>query len=169
MLEALALAAALAALAASLLALKLLKKTRAEIGDIYALVYGVKNNLAEELMEARREFPLLLEREFEKRDGTARFRPDMLITEALALHPRAGDVMRAYKMGNCSGCSISTTETLAQGAPGYGVDIDELIASLNSLLDPKRPANAPLPGPTNAPDPATVGVIASSSIPFVSS
>jgi hybrid cluster-associated redox disulfide protein len=63
-----------------------------------------------------------------------RFEAGMTVGEALALHPNARWVFASFHLGGCTHCAISTEETLAQVAEGYGLSLDQLIDALNSLL-----------------------------------
>jgi len=64
-----------------------------------------------------------------------RFTPDMTVGEAMKLHPRAQFVFASYHLGGCSHCAISEHETIEQVCYGYGIPPDELLESLNSLLE----------------------------------
>lgn len=70
------------------------------------------------------------------------FNPDMTIGEAMQLHPRAREVFAGFHLGGCAHCAISEFETIRQVSEGYGVPVDMLISSLNSLsdLEPVTPA-----------------------------
>ncbi len=63
------------------------------------------------------------------------FRSDMTAGEALRLHPEAGIVFASYHLGGCSHCGINEEHKLIDICAGYGVPLDALIDSLNSLLD----------------------------------
>lgn len=63
------------------------------------------------------------------------FTADMTVGEALRLHPEAGLVLASYHLGGCSHCGINEYETLEQICLGYGVPLDALLGSLNSLLE----------------------------------
>ncbi|HUP44558.1 MAG TPA: disulfide oxidoreductase [Thermoanaerobaculia bacterium] len=62
------------------------------------------------------------------------FQPDMTVDEALAFHPAARWVFAAYHLGGCTNCGVSSEETLAQVAEGYGLPLRKLLGDLNSLL-----------------------------------
>ena len=62
------------------------------------------------------------------------FISDMTVGSAMALHPNARWVFASYHLGGCSHCAISSEETIAQVAEGYGVPLDKLLEDLNSLL-----------------------------------
>ena len=64
-----------------------------------------------------------------------KFRPDMTVGDAMKLHPEAALVFSSYHLGGCSHCSINEMETIEQVCMGYGVPIDQLIDSLNNLLE----------------------------------
>jgi hybrid cluster-associated redox disulfide protein len=67
-------------------------------------------------------------------DVPARFVPEMTVDEAMAKHEHTRWVFAAYHLSGCSQCAISSEETIAQVAAGYGVPLEKLIADLNSLL-----------------------------------
>ena len=62
------------------------------------------------------------------------FVPEMTVDSALALHPSVRWVFAAYHLGGCASCAVSTEETLAQVAAGYGVSLERLLADLNALI-----------------------------------
>jgi hybrid cluster-associated redox disulfide protein len=64
------------------------------------------------------------------------FTAAMTVDSALALHPAARWVFAAYHIGGCDGCSEAAGETLAEVAEGYRLDLQRLLADLNSLLEP---------------------------------
>ena len=62
------------------------------------------------------------------------FKKEMMVSEAMELHPEASLVFSSYHLGGCSHCSINGMESIEQVCAGYGVPVDDLIASLNNLL-----------------------------------
>jgi len=64
-----------------------------------------------------------------------KFRPGMTVGEAMELHPEAALVFSSYHLGGCSHCSINEMETIEQVCMGYGVPVDQLLDSLNNLLE----------------------------------
>ena len=64
-----------------------------------------------------------------------RFHPEMTAEETLNLHPEAGMVLASYHLGGCSHCGISGEHKLVDICHGYGVPLDALLDSLNSLLE----------------------------------
>lgn len=62
-----------------------------------------------------------------------RFHADMTIGEASRMHPSAAEVFMSFHLGGCSHCSISEEETIGQVCAGYGVEVETLLETLNSL------------------------------------
>jgi hybrid cluster-associated redox disulfide protein len=73
-------------------------------------------------------------------DGTQHFSPDMTVGEAMAVHPRVREVFAAFHLGGCAHCSINQYETIGQVCAGYGVDVDMLMETLESLMEGEKPA-----------------------------
>jgi hybrid cluster-associated redox disulfide protein len=63
------------------------------------------------------------------------FIKEMTVGEAIATHPEAGLVFSSYHLGGCSHCSINEVETIEEVCQGYGVDVEDILSSLNSLLE----------------------------------
>lgn len=62
------------------------------------------------------------------------FTAAMIVSEALAKHPKARWVFAAYHLGGCNGCSRANDETLAELAEGYRIELDAFLRDLNSLI-----------------------------------
>jgi hybrid cluster-associated redox disulfide protein len=73
--------------------------------------------------------------ENESEETPSQFTPDMTVGEAMKLHPKAQFVFASYHLGGCSHCAISEHETIEQVCYGYGIPPDELLESLNRLLE----------------------------------
>ena len=71
-----------------------------------------------------------------------RFRADMPVAEAMAVHPRVGEVFAAFHLGGCAHCGISHFETVEQVCMAYGVDSDMLLEVLEGLVAPEEAAQA---------------------------
>jgi hybrid cluster-associated redox disulfide protein len=102
------------------------------------------NNILERKIE---DLGLVVQRRHATSSGgpAGRFTADMMVAEALALHPDAGAVMAQFHLGGCSSCSISENHVLGPAAESYGVDVNRLLAALNALLDsggiPEKPSH----------------------------
>jgi hybrid cluster-associated redox disulfide protein len=64
-----------------------------------------------------------------------KFTPEMTVGQAMRLHPDTSLVFESYHLNGCSHCSINEMETIAQVCSGYGVPMDQLLDSLNNLLE----------------------------------
>jgi len=57
---------------------------------------------------------------------------DTIIADILQIAPDAFPLFQAQGM-QCLGCGRARSETLEQACSGHGVDVDELLKSLNEL------------------------------------
>lgn len=62
-----------------------------------------------------------------------RINKDTTIFAAIRSHPRAADILKSYDM-SCSGC-LNIMDSIANGARRHGVDLEKLLAELNTILD----------------------------------
>ena len=65
----------------------------------------------------------------------------MNVMDAIALHPKAADVLAAYGL-HCFQCAFNTFDTLEAGAKSHGltdIDIENLMIDVQELID-KEPA-----------------------------
>lgn len=58
---------------------------------------------------------------------------DMTFDQVLQMHPGAAKILAELNLG-CVGCLGASTETLAQGARAHGLDVEDLLAALNSRV-----------------------------------
>lgn len=58
---------------------------------------------------------------------------DMTFDQVMQMYPDAAKVLASFNLG-CVGCLGASTETLAQGARAHGLDVEELLAALNSRV-----------------------------------
>lgn len=65
----------------------------------------------------------------------ANFHKDMMVADAMAIHPRAQEVFAGFHLGGCSSCQISHEETIEQVCFAYGVEVELLLESLEGLMD----------------------------------
>ena len=60
---------------------------------------------------------------------------DMTFGQVLKDYPQVAPIFMKFGM-HCIGCHIAVTETIEQGAMAHGVDADQLVNELNSVLAP---------------------------------
>ncbi|WP_378953645.1 DUF1858 domain-containing protein [Pelosinus sp. sgz500959] len=58
---------------------------------------------------------------------------ELSISEVVESYPQTVGIFRNYGMG-CFGCSAARFENIEQGAAAHGIDVDALIADLNSIV-----------------------------------
>lgn len=56
---------------------------------------------------------------------------DTLIMDAVEINPDAADILMGYGM-HCLGCAIAHGETIGEAAQVHGIDVAELLHSLNA-------------------------------------
>ena len=64
-----------------------------------------------------------------------KFHAQMTVDEVMNFHSEASLVLSSYHLGGCSHCAIREYETLEQVCIGYGVPLEQLLDSLNNLLE----------------------------------
>lgn len=70
------------------------------------------------------------------------FIKEMTVGEAMTLHPEAPLVFASYHLGGCGHCRVSEVETIEEVCEGYGIEVDILLDSLNSLLEEREEVEA---------------------------
>jgi hybrid cluster-associated redox disulfide protein len=68
----------------------------------------------------------------------ANFTPEMTVAQAMEAHPKAREVFAGFHLGGCAHCAISEFETIQQVCDGYGVPVEMLIDTLESLAEEKK-------------------------------
>ena len=61
------------------------------------------------------------------------FRADMLIADALAVHPGVAEVLARHGAGGCPSCALRHSEGLEEGLANYGIEVSEVLAALEQL------------------------------------
>ncbi|MBN2546659.1 MAG: DUF1858 domain-containing protein [Spirochaetes bacterium] len=59
---------------------------------------------------------------------------EMNLKDLLSKHPESARVFAAYGIG-CLGCAMANFETIEQGINAHGINIDEFMKDLNSLIN----------------------------------
>ena len=58
---------------------------------------------------------------------------DMSITEIIQKHPDTHEVFRKFNLG-CIGCVAASFETLEDGLIAHGINVDEFLKEINSVV-----------------------------------
>ena len=76
----------------------------------------------------------------DKKAPSGTFHAGMTIHQAMEAHPRAREVFAGFHLGGCSHCGIAEYETIQQVCEGYGVPVEQLLDTLNGLMQDYSPA-----------------------------
>ena len=68
------------------------------------------------------------------------FNLDMTVADAMGAHPRAREVLAAFRLGGCAHCHLGQVETLGQICEGYGIESDAILEALEGLFDKEEQA-----------------------------
>jgi hypothetical protein len=72
--------------------------------------------------------------EIRQQGGRIGFDPTMTVREAQLLHPQAQQILAGLHLGGCNSCAVEPDATLAAICADHGVDEEQLMQNLNSLL-----------------------------------
>jgi hybrid cluster-associated redox disulfide protein len=82
-----------------------------------------------------------------RQSGASLLEPTMKIADVIAVEPRAREVLAQFHLGGCSSCAINEDETIEQAATNYGINIEHLMAALESLGNGEpSPSSSSRPG-----------------------
>ena len=59
---------------------------------------------------------------------------DMTFQEVIQLSPKVAEVLDRHNLG-CVGCLGASTESLAQGIRAHGLNLEQILADLNAILE----------------------------------
>jgi len=68
-------------------------------------------------------------------DTKPKFTADMIVGDAMELHPEAPLVFASYHLGGCAHCGVNRMETIEDVCRSYDIPVEQLVDSLNNLLD----------------------------------
>jgi len=67
-------------------------------------------------------------------DDDMSFNKDMAISEIIAKHPHAQNVLADHHLGGCTSCAVSGEHKLGDAIEEYGIDENALLTGLNGLV-----------------------------------
>jgi hybrid cluster-associated redox disulfide protein len=67
-------------------------------------------------------------------DDDMSFNKDMAISEIIAKHPHAQNVLADHHLGGCTSCAVSGEHKLGDAIDEYGIDQNALLTGLNGLI-----------------------------------
>jgi len=96
-------------------------------------LYNLKRTMEEFQAEVRRE-KMGLNFEIMKLQGHLNVTERMTIDEIKMLHPQAEQVLAAYHIGGCAGCSVDGSVRLSQAAAQNRQPLEPVLIELNNLV-----------------------------------
>ncbi|RIK37982.1 MAG: hypothetical protein DCC55_22560 [Chloroflexi bacterium] len=94
------------------------------------------NDELRRLREEVTETTAQLRVEIRRQGGQNGFEPEMTVREAQLLHPQAQQILAGFHLGGCSSCAVEPDATLAAVCADHGVDVQQLVQTLNRLVIP---------------------------------
>ena len=82
-------------------------------------------------------FPLQKLKRYTLKNMSNKITKDILFSELMEKFPEAIEILFEHGM-HCIGCTMSSYETLEQGALVHGLDPDKLVKEINKLLASKN-------------------------------
>jgi hybrid cluster-associated redox disulfide protein len=125
---------AAAALVTAYLAMRQVGAMDKRLSEISGSLHELRSAL-NEAREKSDEKLTELRLEMRRRAGERAFTSAMTIKEAMAVHPRVGEVLASFHLGGCSQCAVSDVDTIEGACQTYGIDQNALMAALNRLAE----------------------------------
>lgn len=124
------------------------RSLRESLQDVQRRVYLAQARLHELENTVQQGFQSL-RADVRRQSGATAFAPEMKIADAIAIDPRARDVLGQFHLGGCSACAINEEDTIEHAAMSYGVKVEQLMAALEALsngdvLPPRGPRHSGL-------------------------
>ena len=120
------------------------KDMKERLAQANSRVYHVRRELEESRQQAEQE-RMLLKFELLKMQGSLTVTPEMKMTEVMAIHPQAQQVLAGFHIGGCSSCSVDDNQTLGEAVAVNGRELEPILASLNSLVAASANGNGHVP------------------------
>jgi hypothetical protein len=70
-----------------------------------------------------------------KAQGDLKVTPEMKMSEILAIHPQAEQVLAGFHLGGCSSCSFDPRQSLGEVTAVNGREVEPILVALNSLVN----------------------------------
>ena len=67
--------------------------------------------------------------------------PEITLREYQKLHPQTGQVLAGFHLGGCSNCAVEPDDTLVKLSADHNIDMQQLLASLNLLVQSDQSQN----------------------------
>lgn len=103
------------------------------IAQANSRVYNLRREMQEAQEKAEQEMTAL-KVQLLKATGELKITPEMKMSEIVAVHPQAQQVLAGFHMGGCSSCSFDPRQSLGEVAAVNGRELEPILVALNSLV-----------------------------------
>jgi hypothetical protein len=109
------------------------KDLQERIARTNSRVYDLRRELLEIQQTAQQE-TMQLKFQLLKLQGELKVTPDMKISEIVALHPQAEQVLAGFHLGGCASCATDPGQSLSEAIGVYGRELEPILVALNTLI-----------------------------------
>lgn len=103
------------------------------IAQVNSRVYNLRREMQESQEKAEYEM-MQLKFELLKAKGELKVTPEMKMSEIVAIHPQAQQVLAGFHLGGCSSCSFDPRQSLREVTAVNGRPVEPILLALNSLI-----------------------------------
>lgn len=103
------------------------------IAQVNSRVYNLRREMQESQEKAEYEM-MQLKFELLKAKGELKVTPDMKMSEIVAIHPQAQQVLAGFHLGGCSSCSFDPRQSLSEVTAVNGRPVEPILLALNTLI-----------------------------------
>ncbi|NJN98128.1 MAG: hypothetical protein HC875_30610 [Anaerolineales bacterium] len=103
------------------------------IAQVNSRVYNLRRELQEAQEKAEQEM-IALKFQLLKVQGELKVTPEMKMSEIVAVHPQAQQVLAGFHLGGCSSCSFDPRQSLGEVAAVNGRELEPILVALNGLI-----------------------------------
>jgi hypothetical protein len=104
-----------------------------KIAQVNSRVYKLRQEMQETQEKAEQEL-MTLRFQLLKAQGELKVTPEMKMSEIVAIHPQAEQVLAGFHLGGCSSCSFDLHQSLGEVTTVNGRDIQPILVALNGLV-----------------------------------
>ena len=103
------------------------------IAQVNSRVYNLRREIQESQEKAEHEM-MQLKFELLKARGELKVTPEMKMSEIVAIHPQAQQVLAGFHLGGCSSCSFDPRQSLSEVTAVNGRPVEPILFALNTLI-----------------------------------
>lgn len=103
------------------------------IAQVNSRVYNLRREMQESQEKAEYEM-MQLKFELLTAKGELKVTPDMKMSEIVAIHPQAQQVLAGFHLGGCSSCSFDPRQSLSEVTAVNGRPVEPILLALNTLI-----------------------------------